>query len=291
MKVLVTGAAGQLGKAFRRLADASANDYVFADISPCDGVVSLDITDSDAVYKALADNAIEVIVNCAGYTDVNRAEEEPDKACLVNTYAAGVLASQARKADVLLVHISTDYVFDGKANVPYKEDDLTNPSGVYGKSKLAGEAAVMESGCRYMIFRTSWLYDGTSRNFFTAIAQKTAESSEVKVVVDQIGTPTFAPDLASFIDYILEYGYSDRTGLYHYSGEGICSWYDFAHAICRSLGHLSSVVPCSTDEYPSKAPRPHYSVLDKTKVKEVFGVDIPHWTRSLEVCVAEYMGL
>lgn len=291
MKVLVTGSSGQLGKAFRRLAGSSANEYIFTDICPCDGVSVLDITDPLAVQDAIACGGVEVIINCAGYTDVNRAEEEQENAFLVNSGAVGILAEKALENNLLLIHVSTDYVFDGQANVPYVEDAPTFPLNAYGKTKLAGEKAIIESGCRHMIFRTSWLYDSSSRNFFTVIAEKTASQPQVAVVADQVGTPTYAPDLAQFIDHILECGHADRTGLYHYSGEGLCSWYDFAAAICRALGHLSSVVPCRSGDFPSKAVRPHYSVLDKSKVKKTFGVEIPHWADSLEICVAEYMGL
>lgn len=289
MNILVTGAAGQLGRAFRLTAAGSENRYFFSDICDSDGIFHLDIFDREALEPFMEKHGIDVIVNCASYTDVNRAEEEQEKAFAVNAEAVSVLASTAKGKDALLIQISTDYVFDGRSNVPYSEGDLTGPLNAYGRSKLAGEQAVVQSGCRYMIFRTAWMYDNVSKNFFTTIVDKTASSPMLDVVCDQVGAPTFAPDLAEAIDFIISSGMTDRTGIYHYSGEGLCSWYDFAKAICRAVGHLCDIRPVRSGDYPSKAVRPHYSVLDKSLIKKTFNIEIPHWTESLEVCVSEYM--
>lgn len=290
MKILVTGSSGQLGCEIQRQATDSNHEYVFTDarISDVeDRVLQLDITDEDSVMEAVASD-VDVIINCAAYTDVNRAETDPETAFKVNALAAGNLARAAQKAGALLIHISTDYVFDGSATTPYEEDTPAAPINVYGKSKLAGEEAVISSGCRYMIFRTSWLYSNTRRNFFLTMADLTARTPSLKVVVDQVGTPTYAYDLADLICGIIEEGKLDHVGIYHYSNEGVCSWYDFAKEICLLLGHTCAIEPCHTDEFPSPAARPHYSVMDKTKVKETFMLEIPHWKESLVLAVREY---
>lgn len=291
MKILVTGSAGQLGHEIMRQAASSVHTYIFTDMvetSAALGVVRLDITDRKAVEAAVTSD-IDVIVNCAAFTDVNRAQSDHDAAFRVNADAVSCLAEAALRAEALLIHVSTDYVFDGKANVPYKEDSPTGPLNEYGRSKLEGERAVAESGCRYMIFRSSWLYSNAGNNFFLKMAEKTAESPEVKVVIDQVGTPTNAYDLAELIAYIIEEGMLDRTGIYNYSNLGVCSWYDFASEICSLLGHACRVVPCRSDEFPSPAQRPCYSVLDKSKVMKTFGIEIPHWRDSLVLAVREYM--
>lgn len=288
MKIVVTGALGQLGQEIMKLAAGSEHEFVFTDIRATDNVSLLDITDSDAV-DAFVGKDVDVIVNCAAYTDVNKAESDEESARQINAAAAGILASAAAKADALLIHVSTDYVFDGTSTVPYREDCLPAPTGAYGRTKLEGERLVQESGCRYMIFRTAWLYSLSGRNFFLTMVNKTAELPQMKVVFDQTGTPTYAGDLAYLISHIIENGFLDRTGIYHYTDEGVCSWYDFAKEINSLVGHTCNVMPCRTEDYPTPARRPHYSVLDKAKVRETFGIEIPHWRDSLVMAVNEYM--
>lgn len=288
MKIVVTGALGQLGQEIMKLAAGSEHEFVFTDIRATDNVSLLDITDADAV-DAFVGKDVDVIVNCAAYTDVNKAESDEESARQINAAAAGILASAAAKADALLIHVSTDYVFDGTSTVPYREDCLPAPTGAYGRTKLEGERLVQESGCRYMIFRTAWLYSLSGRNFFLTMVNKTAELPQMKVVFDQTGTPTYAGDLAYLISYIIENGLLDRTGIYHYTDEGVCSWYDFAKEINSLVGHTCNVMPCRTEDYPTPARRPHYSVLDKAKVRETFGIEIPHWRDSLVMAVNEYM--
>lgn len=288
MKIVVTGALGQLGQEIMKLAAGSEHEFVFTDIRATDNVSLLDITDADAV-DAFVGKDVDVIVNCAAYTDVNKAESDEESARQINAAAAGILASAAAKADALLIHVSTDYVFDGTSTVPYREDCLPAPTGAYGRTKLEGERLVQESGCRYMIFRTAWLYSLSGRNFFLTMVNKTAELPQMKVVFDQTGTPTYAGDLAYLISHIIENGFLDRTGIYHYTDEGVCSWYDFAKEINSLVGHTCNVMPCRTEDYPTPASRPHYSVLDKAKVRETFGIEIPHWRDSLVMAVNEYM--
>ena len=289
MRILVTGALGQLGREICRLAESSEHTYVFTDSRVQSGVSKLDITDPEAVKAAV--QGIDVIVNCAAYTDVNRAETDPETARKVNAFAPAALAQAAKAAGAMLIHVSTDYVFDGTSNVPYTEDAAKNPLSVYGRTKLEGENAVAASGCRHLIFRTSWLYSNTGKNFFLTMADLTGSKPEIKVVADQAGTPTYAYDLAYLITYIIEENLLDRTGVYNYSNEGVCSWFDFAAEICSLLGHSCRVVPCRTEDYPSPAARPHYSVMDKAKVKRDFGIEVPYWRRSLELAVQEYLSI
>lgn len=281
MNILVTGAAGQLGRAMVKAAQGSDNKYIFCDRQ------NLDISNETAVESFVQTQNIDVIVNCASYTAVDKAEDEQETAELINTRAVAAMAEIARKHDAVLVHISTDYVFDGKACVAYTEEAPTAPLNVYGRTKADAERAVLESGCRHIILRTSWLYGVEGDNFVKRIIEKSAENPVLKVISDQIGTPTFVEDLAGLISLIIEENMLDRTGIYNYSNEGVCSWYDFAHEICAQVGHLCDVLPCHTDEYPRKAVRPHFSVLDKSKVKKVFGIEIPHWKDSLSLCIRE----
>ena len=281
MNILITGAAGQLGRAMVMASQGSDNKYIFCDRQ------NLDITDEVAVESFVQAQGIEVIVNCASYTAVDKAEDEQDAANLVNNKAVAAMAEIARKHDAVLIHISTDYVFDGKACTAYTEDAPTAPLNVYGRTKADAERAIVESGCRHIILRTSWLYGVEGDNFVKRIIEKSAENPVLKVISDQIGTPTFVEDLAGLISLIIEENMLDRTGIYNYSNEGVCSWYDFAHEICAQVGHLCDVLPCHTDEYPRKAARPHFSVLDKTKVKKTFGIEIPHWKDSLSLCIRE----
>lgn len=283
LNILVTGADGQLGRELRRLGAVSPNRYVFTDVT------ELDITDPAAVEEAVRRERAKVIVNCAAYTNVERAEEEPEAADRINHLAVANLAAAARRNDALLVHISTDYVFDGQGAAPLREEMPAAPLGVYGRTKRAGEEAVLRSGCRYLIFRTAWLYSAHGNNFLKTMLRLTAEREELKVVFDQTGTPTYAGDLALTIFSIVESGrYANNEGIYHFSDEGVCSWYDFAVEIAREAGrNACRIEPCRTDEYPSKVRRPAYSVLDKTKIKRTFGVDIPHWRESMTYCIRQ----
>lgn len=287
MKILVTGASGQLGHELREMSRKSDHTFIFTDVRESDQTCALDITDESAVAQYLAPD-IDVVVNCAAYTDVNGAETDEAAAFRINAHAPEVLAKAARKADALLIHISTDYVFDGKSEIPYTEDAAPSPLNAYGRTKLAGEKAVMESGCRYMIFRTSWLYSKVGKNFFLTIADKSSRLPQMTVVEDQVGTPTNARDLAGLIYDILDKEMTDRTGVYNYSGMGECSWCEFATEISALMGHSCNILPCRTEDYPTPAQRPSYSVLDKQKVMRTFGVDIPHWMDSLKALVAEY---
>ena len=275
MNILVTGANGQLGMEMRNVSVGSADRYIFTDVA------ELDITDADAVDRVIASEKVDVIVNCAAYTNVDKAEEDEQTADLINHRAVAILASVAAKYGATLIHISTDYVFDGGSCVPYKEDDATSPTGAYGRTKLAGEHAVIESGCRYLIFRTAWLYSPYGKNFVKTMMKLTAEEGSINVVFDQVGTPTCAADLAALIYKVITERMLDRQGIYHFSNEGVCSWYDFAVEIRDLCGNTCDIRPCHSDEFLSRVRRPSYSVLDKTKVKNIFGINIHHWKKSL----------
>lgn len=288
MNILVTGACGQLGRAIRKISDISGHTCVFADVRPETGVLALDITDPEAVGNMLDVNDIDIVVNCAAFTDVEKAEMFREDAYRVNAYAAGIIADAVAQRKLSLIHISTDYVFDGKGNTPYSENADPSPLNVYARTKLEGERLIGESGCRHLIIRTAWLYSCTGRNFFNTIVEKTASQSEIKVVVDQVGTPTYAPDLAQTVFYLIDRWNDSRSGVYNYTGLGVCSWYDFAVAIRDAVGHICHILPCLSNDFPVKARRPHYSVLDKTRIMKDFDLDIPHWTESLRVCVMDY---
>ena len=275
MNILVTGANGQLGMEMRNVSVGSADRYIFTDVA------ELDITDADAVDRVIASEKVDVIVNCAAYTNVDKAEEDEQTADLINHRAVAILATAAAKYGATLIHISTDYVFDGLSCVPYKEDDATSPTGAYGRTKLAGEHAVIESGCRYLIFRTAWLYSPYGKNFVKTMMKLTAEKGSLNVVFDQVGTPTCAADLAALIYKVITERMLDRQGVYHFSNEGVCSWYDFAVEIRDLCGNTCDIRPCHSEEFLSRVRRPSYSVLDKTKVKNVFGINIQHWKKSL----------
>lgn len=287
MNILVTGCMGQLGRSFRRSMALGGHECIFTDVREGEGVTALDITDSEAVSAMIRNHAVNVIVNCAAYTNVNKAEEEEELAFKLNAEAPGILAAAAAEAGAVLIHISTDYVFDGCGYLPYTEDMPVAPLSAYGRTKLAGEQAVISSGCRYLIFRTAWLYSIYGGNFVQTIYDKTSAQPVVKVVADQVGTPTFAQDLADTIAAIIDADMLDKTGVYHFTDEGVCSWYDFAKEICDMSGHLCHVMPCRTSDYPSPTKRPHYSVLDKTKIKETFNIEIPHWKDSLAFCLRQ----
>lgn len=281
MNILVTGANGQLGSEMQRLSAVSPNNYIFTDAA------ELDVTDAGAVRRAAEQTRAEAIVNCAAYTDVERAEENEAAADRLNRLAPANLAAAAAATGATLIHISTDYVFDGRAHTPYTEQAPTAPLSVYGRTKLAGEQAVETSGCSYLILRTAWLYSAFGNNFLKTMLRLTAERESLKVIFDQIGTPTYAGDLALGIFSVIEGGQlRGHEGLYHFSDEGVCSWYDFAVEIAAAAGHdKCRIEPCSTAEYPTKAPRPAYSVLDKGKFKTTFGIEIPHWRESLLYCL------
>lgn len=279
MKILVTGANGQLGNEMQLLAKAHPqHTYCFTDVQ------ELDICDSDAVWSYVADNQIELIVNCAAYTAVDRAEEQPDVAHRLNAVAPGVLAQAAQAHGAALIQLSTDFVFDGKAHLPYTERCEPSPLSVYGATKLEGEMAVLNACEKAMVVRTAWLYSTFGNNFVKTMIRLGKEREHLGVVFDQIGTPTYARDLAEAIYTIINKGIV--RGIFHFSNEGVCSWYDFTKAIHRMAGITScSVDPLHTDEYPAKASRPAYSVLDKTKIKRTFGMEIPHWEDSLKKCI------
>ncbi|MFR9524368.1 MAG: dTDP-4-dehydrorhamnose reductase [Rikenellaceae bacterium] len=279
--ILVTGANGQLGHEMQRVALSSSDRYIFTDVA------ELDITDYDAIEAMAATEKVDVIVNCAAYTAVDKAEDDQEFANLLNNAAAGYLAKAAKAVGATLIHISTDYVFDGSAHIPYTEECATAPIGVYGATKLAGEEAVATSGCNYIIIRTSWLYSQWGGNFVKTMQRLTAERDDLSVIFDQVGTPTHAGDLADTIGVIISTDQLDKSGTYHFSNEGVCSWFDFAHAIAQKSGNTCNIKPIHSAEFPAKVTRPHYSVLDKTKIKETFGVEIPYWTASLDKCIEE----
>ena len=328
MNILVTGANGQLGNEMRVLATrrpsfagltspsfaglTGESRFLFTDVTDAseESVVmlhklagpgvdvstrKLDITDLDAIRAVVREEEIEAIVNCAAYTNVDAAEDNAALAELLNATAPGNLARAMKEVGGLLVHISTDYVFGGDPyNTPCREDQTGTPTGVYGLTKLHGEQAIQASGCRYVILRTAWLYSEFGKNFVRTMLRLTAEKPTLKVVFDQVGTPTYAGDLADAIGVILSSfagstspsfaGLTGEspTGIYHFSNEGVCSWYDFTKAIAELAGHDScDIQPCHSDEFPSKVHRPAYSVLDKTRIKQTFGVKIPYWTEPL----------
>ena len=281
MNILVTGANGQLGNEMQRVAKTSSNHYIFTDVA------QLDITDREAVLRAVKDNSIQVIVNCAAYTNVDKAEDDSATADLINNKAVENLAIAARENDATLIHISTDYVFKGDRCTPCREDWETDPLGVYGITKLAGEKSIERTGCRHIIIRTAWLYSPFGKNFVKTMQKLTAEKDSLKVVFDQVGTPTYAGDLADAIARIIETGQLGKQGIYHFSNEGVCSWYDFAREICELSSNTCNIQPCHSDEFPSKVKRPHFSVLDKTKIKDTFGIEVPYWKDSLKKCIRE----
>ena len=283
--ILVTGADGQLGREMQIASRSSRNRFIFTDIAG--EYERLDITDQQAIADIVRENHVNVIVNCAAYTNVDKAETDPETANLLNNIAAGNLADAMKAVNGTLIHISTDYVFQGDRNIPCREDWPTEPLGVYGKTKLAGEKSIEATGCASIIIRTAWLYSPFGKNFVKTMRDLTSSRESLKVVFDQVGTPTYAGDLAETICRIIENGQLDKTGIYHFSNEGVCSWFDFAKAICEMSGNTCDIRPCHSDEFPSPVARPHFSVLDKTKIKQPFGIRIPYWTDSLKRCIEE----
>lgn len=283
--ILVSGANGQLGSEIRRISkNFKGCNFFFTDVN------ELDITKLESSEQFIIDNSIDIIVNCAAYTNVDKAEDDEFTADLINHKAVNNLATLAKKNNVFLFHISTDYVFDGSMNTPYTEDIKTAPLGIYGITKLKGEQAIINSGCKYLIIRTSWLYSEFGNNFVKTMMRLTSEKDVLNVVFDQVGTPTYAADLAELILSIINQGsYNEKTGIYHFSNEGVCSWYDFAKKISKFAGTKCNIKPCHSSEFPSKVRRPNYSVLDKTKLKLDFKYDIPYWEDSLSKCVAKLL--
>lgn len=294
MNILVTGANGQLGNEMRIVTKGSKDTYVFTDIIEVEGqkTVILDITNIEAVRKAVKENDVKIIVNCAAYTNVDKAESDQDFCELLNAKAPENLAIAMKEVNGELVHISTDYVFGGDPyNTPCKEDQKGTPTGVYGLTKLHGEQNIQKSGVEYLIFRTAWLYSEFGKNFVKTMLNLTSTKPQLKVVFDQVGTPTYAYDLANAIFNIIENRkYEGKTGIYHYSNEGVCSWFDFTKMIAETAGNTScDILPCHSDEFLSPVKRPAYSVLDKTKVKETFDLTIPYWVDSLRKCLANLL--
>lgn len=294
MNILVTGANGQLGNEMRIVSRGNQNRFVFTDVIEQEGVETtiLDITDIAAVRETIKDENIDVIVNCAAYTNVDKAEDDAEFCELLNAKAVENLATAMKEVDGLLIHISTDYVFGGEPyNTPCKENQKGTPTGVYGLTKLHGEQNIIASGCKYVIIRTAWLYSEFGKNFVKTMLNLTATKPQLKVVFDQCGTPTYALDLANAILQILGTIATSETpetycGIYHFSNEGVCSWFDFTKMIAEYAGNNKcDIQPCHSDEFPSKVIRPAYSVLDKTKIKETFDFRIPYWTDSLKVCL------
>lgn len=294
MNILVTGANGQLGNEMRFVSKGSKDNYIFTDVVEVEGqgTTILDITNLDAIRMMVAEKEVKVIVNCAAYTNVDKAETDQDFCELLNAKAPENLAIAMKEVDGLLVHISTDYVFGGDPyNTPCKEDQKGTPTGVYGQTKLHGEQNIQKSGVNYLIFRTAWLYSEFGKNFVKTMINLTGTKPQLKVVFDQVGTPTYAYDLAKAIFEIIETRkFAGNTGIYHFSNEGVCSWYDFTKMIAELAGNKDcDIQPCHSDEFPSPVKRPAYSVLDKTKIKDTFGICVPYWTDSLKVCMNNLM--
>ena len=290
MNILVTGANGQLGNEMRIVSRDSKDNYIFSDVLDLPGVetLKLDITDLDAVRAAVKEYNVEAIVNCAAYTNVDKAETDVELCSLLNAKAPENLALAMKEVDGLLVHVSTDYVFGGDPyNTPCTEERTGTPTGEYGRAKLEGEKAIQASGCHYLIIRTAWLYSEFGKNFVKTMLALTASKPQLNVVFDQVGTPTYALDLAEAIFNIVEgRKYPGNDGIYHYSNEGVCSWFDFTKMIAEYSGNTQcDVRPCHSDEFPSPVRRPSYSVLDKTKIKTTFGLSVPYWTESLKKCL------
>lgn len=290
MNILVTGANGQLGNEIRLRCEGASDRYIFTDITGQNGVETelLDITDAAAVSGMVKDNDVKCIINCAAYTNVDAAESNAAIAEKLNAAAPEILALAMKEANGLLIHISTDYVFGKEPyNTPCREDQQGTPTGVYGATKLLGEKAIAATGCRSIIIRTAWLYSEFGRNFCKTMLSLTATKPQLQVVFDQAGTPTYAGDLADAIVRIIDRRmYEGNEGIYHYSNEGVCSWFDFARMIAEYAGHTAcDIRPCHSDEYPSPVKRPAYSVLDKTRFKSTFGLEIPYWTDSLKLCI------
>lgn len=318
MKILITGARSQLAQTIMNSTHAQKHELIFTartvesestpsntakstDLSADYPIEKLDITDAEAVNAIITEERPQAIINCAGYTNVPQAEIEKGAAHKANVEAVVNLARAAKANNALLVHISTDYVYDGNTDIPYKETDTPNPLNEYGRTKLAGDEALKEIGCKYLIFRISWLYSPYGKNFLKTILKKSKKAPSISVVDDQTGTPTYAGDLVDAIFTAIEATPKNPevateapaitppgpAALYNYSNEGQCTWYEFAKEICSQSGSHCTVTPCKTEDYPANVQRPRYSVLDKTKFKETYNKDIPHWKESLAKCLKE----
>lgn len=298
MNILVTGANGQLGNEMRIVAKDSTDHFIFTDVVEVEGnpTTILDITNIEYIRKIVKENNVNCIVNCAAYTNVDKAESDEALCERLNAEAPKNLAVAMKEVGGLLIHVSTDYVFGGDPyNTPCKEEQKGTPTGVYGKTKLRGEQNIIAAGCNYVILRTAWLYSEFGKNFVKTMLNLTATKPQLKVVFDQAGTPTYALDLAKAIMTILDnyekenpQGTYSKQGVYHFSNEGVCSWFDFTKVIAEIAGNTScDIQPCHSDEFPSPVKRPTYSVLDKTKIKETFGIKIPYWTESLRECMGK----
>ena len=308
MTILVTGANGQLGNEMRIISKDSTDTYIFTDVNQVEGVETtyLDITNLEEIRTIVKEQNVDAIVNCAAWTNVDGAED-PQKYELVeklNATAPENLAKAMKEVGGLLVHISTDYVFGAEPyNTPCKEDQKGTPTGVYGLTKLRGEQRIIATGCNHVIIRTAWLYSEFGKNFCKTMMNLTATKPQLKVVFDQVGTPTYALDLAKAIQVVLndyaetvisseavgevEKSSYKNSGIYHYSNEGVCSWFDFTKMIAEYNGTTAcDIQPCHSNEFPSPVTRPSYSVLDKTKIKETFGIKVPYWTDSLKKCIS-----
>lgn len=286
VKILVTGAEGQLGSEIQAIADNYGSfQFLFTDIN------DLDLTDQEALRQLVEKERPDYMINCAAYTAVDVAEKDTELAKLLNTKVPAFLGKLAVQHNIRVIHISTDYVFDGMSYTPYTENDLVNPESVYGKSKLNGEIALLKEAHSAMVIRTSWLYSRHGKNFLKTMIKLGEERDDIKVVYDQVGTPTFAGDLALAILTIISKTENKecewKHGIYHYSNEGVCSWYDFAKAIHEMYGIECNVHPIPTEEYPTPAARPAYSVLNKSKIKRIFGIQIPYWRDSLKKCITQ----
>ena len=287
MNILVTGANGQLGNEIQKVSKHSQDHYIFTDV--CEGYEKLDITNLDAIRQMVVQFDVKCIINCAAWTNVDAAETAGDIVEQLNAKAPENLAMAMKEVEGLLVHISTDYVFGGDPyNTPCREDQKGSPTGVYGQTKLYGEQRILATGVKHIIIRTAWLYSEFGKNFVKTMLSLTATKPQLKVVFDQCGTPTYAGDLADVIyDIIENRKFDNNEGIYHFSNEGVCSWYDFTKVIAQMAGHTTcDIQPCHSDEFPSPVKRPAYSVLDKSKIKDTFGITIPYWTDSLRKCIA-----
>lgn len=283
MNILVTGCRGQLGTEIQKIAASDTlHQWHFTDVD------TLDICDSNAVENAFESRQINVCINCAAYTAVDKAEDEPELAHKINALAPQILAKTCKKHNALLVHVSTDYVFDGNGSSPYREDDQVCPQSVYGSTKAEGEKLIHESGCNYFIVRTAWLYSATGKNFVKTMLMLADTRDEINVVADQKGTPTWAFDLAEMLVHLInQNGTKPVQETFHFTNTGIITWYDFTVAIMKIAGKTCKVNPITTDQYPAKAHRPAYSVLDKSKIMAYTGRQIPYWRDSLVKCIEE----
>jgi len=287
MNILVTGANGQLGSSLRRLSSSFEHRFVFTDVNDIPGVetVKLDITDKNAIQEIVCREKIDTIINCAAYTNVDKAEDDEATAALLNCRAPQHLAEAAASAGAVLIHVSTDYVFSGEGFIPLKASDKPAPCSVYGSTKLQGEEAIAQTGCKYIIVRTAWLYSEFGKNFCKTMLSLTADKEQLKVVYDQLGSPTYAADLAAALLTVACKWDRKSNHIFHYSNQGAISWFDFANAINEIAGHKCRIEPCLSGEFPSKVRRPHYSVMDKSEIIAAFGVEVPYWRESLVKCI------